>query len=322
MNKTQPIPNFFIVGAAKCGTTALYHFLSQHPDVHLSPIKEPNHFSTDIRLEDLRPETRKRLQLLEVEKYVEGDMHVPMHRAFITDRERYLRLFRFAKGQQAIGEASASYLFSKTAAAEIKKFNPAARIIILLRDPVDRAFSHYQMDQRMAITTGSFEEALEEDAKRPVKNWGSASLYLELGFYTEQVRRYVDQFPRNQILFLLSDELRGEPQATLNKVCDFLGVSPFPFQTDREANVSSLPRNNIVRRLIRIDYLRVKVRRAIRSRAIRSFFKNLLFKRKDKAEKMSKETESRLTRLYTEDLTLLSALTGKDLSVWMKDKGV
>jgi len=322
MNKTPPSPNFFIVGAAKCGTTALYQYLSQHPDVHLSPIKEPNHFSIDIRIEDLRPETRKRLQLLEVGKYIEGDMRVPMHRAFVTDREQYLRLFRFAKDQKAIGEASASYLFSKTAAAEIHEFNPDARIIILLRNPVDRAFSHYQMDQRMAITTGSFEQALEEDRKRPVKNWGSASLYLELGYYAEQVRRYLDQFARNQILFLLSDELRGQPQATLNKVCEFLDIAPFTFQNDREANVSSLPRNSIVRRLIRIDYLRVKVRRAIRSRAIKSFFKNLLFKSKDKAEKMSKETESRLKRLYADDLTLLSALTGKDLSVWMKDKGV
>lgn len=316
-----PIPNFFIAGAAKCGTTALYHYLSQHPDVYLSPIKEPNYFATDIRVDQLRPEIRKRIELLEVDKYIRGDMQVPMHRAFITDREQYLQLFRFAKNRKAVGEASASYLYSHTAAEEIRKFNSGARIIILLRDPVERAFSHYQMDLRMALTTGSFEEALEEDRKRPVRSWGSTSLYLDLGFYAAQVRRFMHQFPKNQILILLNEELRKEPQATLDKVCNFLDLSTFAVQTDRESNVSSLPRNRMVTGLIRIDYLRVKVRRAIRSRAIKSFIKNLLFKRKDKAEKMNEETESTLRRLYADDLKLLSELTGKDLSVWMKDKG-
>lgn len=320
MTTTNPSPNLFIVGAAKCGTTALYHYLSQHPDIFLSPIKEPNHFATDISLEDLRPEIKKRIQLLDVQKYLQGDMKTPMHRAFITDPGQYRNLFRFAKNQKVIGEASASYLYSKTAATEIHKYNPDARIIILLRDPVDRAFSHYQMDLRMALTSATFEEALEKDERQPIRNWGSASLYLDLGFYAEQVRRYLTHFPRNQILFLLSDELRQQPQATLDKVCDFLGIERFPFRIGQESNVSSLPRNRMVRMLIRIDYLRVKVRRAIRSRAIKSIVKTLLFKKKDKAEKMHEETERRLRRLFANDISALSELTGKDLSVWMKYK--
>jgi Sulfotransferase family len=196
-------PNFFIIGAAKAGTTSLYQYLAQHPDIYMSPIKEPNYFSTEINFEDVRPEVQERIKLLKIDAYLKGDMKRTIHRAFIKNQNQYESLFRFVANQKAIGEASASYLYSPEAANAIKKYNPDAKIIIVLRNPVQRIYSHYLMDRRMAITQLSFEEALLEDKNNPLKMWGSKSLYYELSEYYEQVKRYYDTFPQSNILLYL-----------------------------------------------------------------------------------------------------------------------
>ena len=126
----------------------------------MSPIKEPNYFASDINLDAIREEVKARIKLLHIDEYIKSDMSKTMHRAFITSFDQYLALFRFAKDEKAIGEASASYLFSKTAAKNIYQYDPNAKIIIVLRQPVQRAYSHYLMDQRMALTNLSFEDAL------------------------------------------------------------------------------------------------------------------------------------------------------------------
>ena len=201
MNKAKP--NFFIVGAAKSGTTSLYAYLNQHPEVYMSPIKEPNYFSTDIDLEAIRPQVKERIKLLDIDSFINGPMDTKIHRAFITKEDQYLALFRNVKNEKAIGDASASYLYSKVAAQNIYKFNSEAKIIIVLRHPVQRMYSHYLMDRRMAVTTLEFEKALLEDRNNPSQSWGSKSLYYELSEYFEQVERYYDLFSSKQILILL-----------------------------------------------------------------------------------------------------------------------
>src|ERR1700751_3282597 len=143
--KAAPVPNFFIVGTGKAGTTSLYHYLKQHPQIYMSPIKEPCYFASEIRLENFGPEllamaTRDAPAL---RNYLDGPMREKRFGGIVTCWEDYLRLFRQAQAEKGIGEASVCYLWSKTAARNIAAQIPDARILMILRDPAERAFSQY-----------------------------------------------------------------------------------------------------------------------------------------------------------------------------------
>ncbi len=195
------IPNLFIVGAQKAGTTSLYKYLSQHPDVYMSPVKEPNFFS------QVRPEQPS---------YGER---------VVLEEGHYYALFQNAGNYSIVGEASPSYLWDINAPYRIKKANPKAKIIILLREPIDRAFSHYLMDVRRGIQRESCYDALAGDYVRERKGWGVSHLYVELGLYSEQIERYFNTFDSNQILILQFKELKMDSKKVLKKVFSFLDIS-------------------------------------------------------------------------------------------------
>ncbi len=127
---------------------------------------------------------------------------------WVSDQAAYLKLFAKGAGCRAIGEASVSYLWDRGAPARIRAAIPDARIVISLRDPIERAYSHYLKDVREGWQGLPFYEALLEDWERPEKGWGVSHLYTELGLYHRQVKRYLDTFGPEQVLILLFDDLR------------------------------------------------------------------------------------------------------------------
>ena len=140
----QTVPNFFIAGAPKAGTTSLYHWLAAHPQVYMSPIKEPSYFSLEARPENFAPEfqANMRRQMAQLSA-CEGGSVQSRFQGFVAEWEGYLRLFARVTNETAIGEASVFYLWSKTAAQGIAERVPHARILLILRDPAERAFSQY-----------------------------------------------------------------------------------------------------------------------------------------------------------------------------------
>jgi hypothetical protein len=200
----QVWPNFFIVGAANSGTTSLYRCLNQHPEVFLPALKEPHYFA------QVRPSYGQRYM-----------------RTYVTEKKAYLKLFRGGAGYRAIGEASPSYLFDAEAPLRIRSVVPHARIIMLLRDPLERAHSHYLMDVREGVQDQHFYKAIEQDWYRSGKGWGRSHLYVELGLYAEQVDRYITTFGPEQVLILMFEELRSASlngKSALAKVLRFLEV--------------------------------------------------------------------------------------------------
>jgi hypothetical protein len=135
-------PNFFIVGAPKAGTTSLYSYLDQHPQIYMSPIKEPSYFASELRPENFHSQFQLRMlrEAENVRKYLAGPMTEKRFGGPVVDWESYLRLFQNAREGQAIGEASASYLWSASAAGNISARIPGARIVMILRDPAERAY--------------------------------------------------------------------------------------------------------------------------------------------------------------------------------------
>ena len=208
-------PNLFIVGAVKSGTTSLYAYLKQHPDIFFPEMKEPHFFTRPVPSEAQR--------------------HLI---TFVGDEESYLRLYRRACGRRFRGDASPSYLWSAEAAAGIAAASPEARIIVILRDPIERAYAQYLMDYSDGAVDRPFFEALQIDWGRPDKGWGVSQLYVELGLYTEQIRRYRTLFGRERVLVLLLEDLKKDAHAVLARIARFLAIpeGPMALVDTREAH--------------------------------------------------------------------------------------
>jgi Sulfotransferase family len=314
-NSRPTVPNFLVVGAGKAGTTALYHYLRTHPQIYMSPIKEPCYFSTDIRPENFHP-TYRRSYLADYREYLRGDMSEPVHVAYVRTWEDYLALFRNASGEAAIGEISNTYLFSACAAQEIKTRLPQARIVMILRDPVARAWSHYQMDLRLGYAARSFSEELAQDFRRPAKGWGQSRLYLEQGLYFEQVKRYLAIFPRSQVFIMFAEEMRTNLPGALSKLYRFLDVAPdFAPPKPPSANEAALPRwvgvNYIARRSGLVELAGKILPSAIKRRLSRTLYVR-------STARLAEADKNLLVALFRDDVRQLQDLIGRDLSSWLR----
>ncbi|MGI0014250.1 MAG: sulfotransferase family protein, partial [Nitrososphaera sp.] len=212
-------PNFFIVGAPKAGTTSLYYYLKKTPGIFMSSVKEPNYFACNI--------------------VASSTFDV------ITNKHEYLGLFRNSDKHIAVGEASVCYLWDPSAPMLIKASVPDARIIILLRDPIERAFSDYLMRKKYGGDNASFYTELVLDSLRTEKLFGSCALYVELGMYYEQVKRYFEHFGRDRVMVIIFEEFIKNKQDTLKNVLSFLGIDSALPEMDEQYNKYSEPRNHI-----------------------------------------------------------------------------
>ena len=210
-------PNLFLVGAPRCGTTALYTHLRAHPSVFMSPVKEPYHFSTDL--------------------------YVPPPQVATTTEEEYLAMFGGASGERWLGEASPFYLYSAVAPEAIKAFSRDARVVITVRNPVDMMYSMYCLRVQAALfhpfqeTSPSFEEALDagparlrgEDLPAGALVEPRRCLYLcyqELGRYADHVERFLSVFDRRAVHVVVFDDLASDTDAVLANLARFLEIDP------------------------------------------------------------------------------------------------
>jgi hypothetical protein len=294
-------PNFFIVGAANSGTSSLYNYLKQHPQVYLPALKEPHYFS------QINPSHRQR--------YL---------RTIIRDEAAYLRLFRRAKGYKAIGEASPSYLWKADAPHRIHRAIPDAKIIILLRDPVERAYSHYLMDVREGLQNLPFPKALQEDWNRPEKGWSVSQLYVELGLYAEQVRRYLNVFGSEQVLILTFEDLTKSALNGKSVVADvlrFLGLDPAPLpkiDTSRVENGFAAARWSLARRIAGSNWARragqilVPVSLGANHTVKRVVYQRYFLKEQPKPP-MDEQAKEWLCSIYDPDLRVLEKVLDRKL---------
>jgi len=203
-----------IIGAAKSGTSSLADYLGQHPDVFVSRIKEPNYFAlAGMRLPTAGPgPDRVRYKLL--------------YQYSVTDWAQYQAMFAAARDERAIGEGSVRYLYYKDAPARIRQALPDVRLVAILRDPVQRLFSHYCMNRQFQLEPLGLEAALEHEQERIAADWGWDWHYASVGMYSEQLARYYALFPREQIKVFLYDEFVQDPHRVYREICEHIGVNP------------------------------------------------------------------------------------------------
>ena len=295
-------PSFVVIGAAKSGTTALYHLLRQHPQVFMSRVKEPGFFAFD--------ETRPSFSGPHQDSLVNA--------RFVWRLDEYLDLFRSAGNARALGEVTPYYLVSPRAAPSLKTHVEGVRLVALLRHPVERAYSHYLMLVRDGHEPLSFEEALAAEPARTAANWYWGR-YREHGYYHRHLRRYFDLFPREHIRVYLYDDFRRDPLGLLRDLFEFLGVdSNVAIDTSARHNVSGVLRNPVWRLLwSRSNSIRALIRpllpRALRRRVAAFFETRPMLK-----PPMSDETRRELLAGYRDDILKLQDLIGRDLSAWLR----
>jgi hypothetical protein len=245
MSDSISLPNFFIVGAPKAGTTSLYFYLDQHPQIYMSPLKEPNYFADELRIDNFVESARPRIarEMQSLRKYLLGDMQEKRFGGLVSTWEDYLRLFRKVAGEIAIGEATPCYLWSKTAARNIVARNSEAKIIINLRNPIDRAFSQYLHMVTVGSTRKSFREQINANLNQTTELLGPLRPLLEFGHYYEQIKRYMNEFSHAQIHISLYEDLQRDPKMLVSELFSFLGVDPhFPADTSRRYAEPRVPR--------------------------------------------------------------------------------
>lgn len=299
MNK---LPNFLIVGAAKSGTTSLYYYLKEHPQVFLSPVKEPKFITS---------------QFLKFPLKGVGD---PTEKDIIKNFEDYKKLFDNVENEIAIGEASPDNLyFYELAIPTIKKYLNTPKIIIILRNPVERAFSAYLYLVRDNREYLSFEEALNEEQNRKNNNWSFIWYYKEVGLYYNQVKAYMENFP--QVKVFLYEDLKNKPKQLLRELFEFLEVdtSFIPSNLNVRYNVSGIPKNRFLYNFITKPNLLKKTLRPFLPKGLRMVIKNKLSPEALlEKPKMKSETREYLKNFYREDIIKLQDLIKRDLSNWLE----
>lgn len=298
------LPNFLIIGAAKSGTSSVFAYLGQHPQVFASSSKEPNYFAlAGQRVGFTGP----------------GDAII--NQASITDFQQYQALFRTSKNASAIGEASTLYLYSPAAAPAIRGHIPDVRIIAILRDPAERAYSsylHMRRDGREPL--GSFEEALAQEEDRVRRNWEHLWHYTRLGYYHEQLQRYYQLFSRTRIGVWLYDDLQHDPGRVLREVFSFLEVEPgFVPDMSVRHKVAGTPRSAVLHAALTRPNPAKSLAKRLLPAHLRGRLYGAVMRRNivERRERMLPETRERLQALYRDDLERLSVLLRRDLSGWL-----
>ena len=307
------LANVFIIGAAKAGTTALANMLSQHPQIAGMPIKEPGHFCTDLRPEVFSKSYRRLIQWDEREYF---SQHTLTHRhiGFVEERSHYHRLCQQAQAQKPgathILDASTAYLYSKLAPKELVHYNSKAKIIVLLRNPVDRAWSHYTMALKYGMESEAPLKAFMREAALSPAQWGRDECYLELGNYAQQLRRWKEKFGDKHLLIIFHEDLKNKPQKVLDLITVFLDLPTFvPTKVDA-LNVGSVPKypklNSFGMRLV------APIREKLPKELVRGMKKMM----QTKAPDLDDDVAFWLEQYYNEELAQLAALINLNLTHW------
>jgi hypothetical protein len=302
------LPNFLIIGAAKAGTNALYHYLRQHPQVYMSPWKEPKFFAFESEAD--------------LGFRAANGRDAPVNASVILDQAEYEELFDDASDDElARGEASTHYLYVEKSPARIKALIPDARLIAVLRNPVDRAFSSYQHLVRDDLEPLDFGAALDAEPQRIAEHYAYLYRYTDLGFYSEQLDRYEKSFPESQLCVLLYDDLRSDPEGTCRRIFSFLGVDEhFVPDMSGEYNRSGVPKNRVMHRLLNPS---APMKRRLWNVTPRFARERLLdaqtkmVNRNLQRQTMPEPERDRLRDVFREEVGRLETRLGRDLSHWL-----
>jgi hypothetical protein len=285
----------------------------------MSPVKEPSYFADEIRGERLGKafEQHVRHRSLELPKHLRDGQPVKPLGWLASEWDDYLRLFQQAGSERAIGEASAAYLWSETAAANIHARIPDARIVMMLRDPAERAFSQYLHQLAVGLTKSTFRQHIEVCVRGGPRELGIYYPFLEIGLYHLQVKRFLDLFPRDRIRIYWFEEAWREPAGLMADLFEFLDVDAgFRPDTSRKHLARRVPRWAALNYFLKESQLWYPLQ-ALVPRALDAAVRRLAF-RPGRALQLDPRDRQYLVEYYSADIRALSGLLDRDLSAWLR----
>ena len=299
------MPNFIMIGAGRSGTTSLYFYLKQHPEVFLSPVKETNFFAY-LALGAEEAHRRRAIPWT------------------VKTLDHYRGLFQGAENFNVRGEASPLYLYFPGVPEQIKLHLPEVKLLAVLRDPVDRAYSSYLKYVYDGLETRSFEQAIQDELHfgkeggYPLIGMG---YYVRTGFYAQHLLRYQQAFSREQIGLFLYDDLVRSPRELMQAIFAFLKVDPgFVPDTTVRFNQAGVPRNKMISRVDRFKELTSWLRQRLPTRIYLLAQRGYSKIRAGALEipELSQETRQFLRDLYADDIKQVQELVRRDLSSWLQ----
>ncbi|MEU0567368.1 sulfotransferase [Nonomuraea sp. NPDC005983] len=293
----MPLPNFLVIGAPKAGTTALHSALRAHPALYLSPVKEPKYFLTDGP-----PPARG------------GPGDARTFRERIWRRADYEALFAAAPAGTLCGESTPFYLYDRAAHHRIRKTIPQARLIVILRDPVERAHSNWTHLWSAGLEPiDDVVRACAAEEQRIAAGWDHFWHYTALGRYGEQLASLFTLFPREQVLIFRYRDLVDRPAGTLDRICAFLGVEQGLLTEAPRENVTAHPDPGQRHRML------ATFRRFLPG-ALGEPIERLLQRRGRSRRPLTWEQRQQLIPYFAADVELLQKVTGDDYSDWLRPR--
>jgi hypothetical protein len=294
---TVSLPDFLIAGVPKAGTTALHSALQRHPDLFLSRVKEPKFFLTD------GPPPA-----------VGGPGDADTYREHLWRRADYEALFADAPPGTLTGESTPFYLYDPAAQRRIHAAIPGVKLIVTLRDPVERAHSNWTHLWSAGLEPlGDLVRACEAERRRVAHGWGHFWHYVGLGRYGEQLDHLFGLFPRDQVLIFRYRDLVDRPADTLDRVCAFLGV--------RQGLLAEIPRENVTMHpAAGTRHLMLSALRRRLPATLAGPIETLLQHRGQARRPLSWEQRQRLIPYFADDIRLLQRVTGEDFSDWLQPR--
>ncbi|WP_433257314.1 sulfotransferase family protein [Streptosporangium sp. CA-135522] len=302
------LPDFLTIGAPKTGTTALHSALARHPGLFLSPVKEPKFFLTEGP-----PPTRG------------GPGDAQTYREHVWRREDYEALFGAAPPGTLTGESTPFYLYDPAAQRRIRATIPEARLIVVLRDPVERAHSNWTHLWSAGLEPiGDIVRACEEEGRRIKAGWAPFWHYRGLGRYGEQLAHLFTLFPREQVLIFRYRDLVDRPVETLDRICRFLGVETGVLTEVPRENVTAHPEpthgHRLLSRALRVGAAVGRFLPARASGALTDPLERRLQQQDRPRQPLTWEQRERLIGHFAEDIALLQRVTGEDFSDWLRPR--
>ncbi len=300
------LPDFLVAGVPKAGTTALHAALARHPDLFMSPVKEPKFFLTD------GPPPVKG----------GGPGDALTYREHIWRRDDYEALFSAAPPGTLRGESTPLYLYQPAAMARIAALIPAVRLIVVLRDPVERAHSNWTHLWSAGLEPeGDFVRACAAEDRRIEAGWASFWHYTRLGRYGEQLAHAFTLFPREQVLVLRYRKLIEEPAATLDQICAFLGVEPGLVAEIPRENVTAHPERTLAHRAVaaamRASDAAGRLLPGHAATAATHRLERFLQRGARERQPLGWEQRRALLPRFEDDIRLLEVVLGEDFSHWL-----
>jgi Sulfotransferase family len=302
------MPDFLVIGAPKAGTTALHAALAGHPGLYMSAIKEPKFF-----LSDGPPPTKG------------GPGDVLTYREHVWRRQDYLALFDPAPAGTLSGESTPLYLYDRAAVRRIRTAVPDAKLIVIVRDPVERAHSNWTHLWSAGLEpVGDFVRACGEEERRIAAGWASFWHYTGLGRYGEQLRYLFTLFPREQVLVLRYRLLVDEPAQTLDRICGYLGVAEGLLTEVPRHNVTSHPEPTLAHRAVS------KAQRAgsavggrvpgLTAATLTGPLERFLQRRSRERQPLGWDERQELIPRFEQDIELLEDVLGESFRDWLRPR--